>query len=122
MSWASGWAPQDDHWVQNQQKLSFLSQWISEDLCREELGPRAELLASSHFCAQDFYETSSVCHGDEGAGFVQIVDTVHYLTGVLSVFTNMCHPRFPGMFTRVAQYAEWIEEVVGDSLEGQWQL
>lgn len=107
-----GWALDSGVWRENQNLYTFQTSWIADDECRELLGDRAELLASTHFCAEDFFETASVCHGDIGTGFVMFIDGVYYVTGVLSVFTNMCHPSFPALYTRVADFAQWISAVI----------
>lgn len=108
-----GWTPYGSNWVQNDRKLSFQSSWVDDRTCAALLGDRAEVLADTHFCAKDYFESTSVCHGDLGAGFVMYIDSVHYLTGVLSVVTNMCNPAVPAMYTRVAPYANWIDSITG---------
>lgn len=110
-----GWTPEGLGWREQERKYTFQSSWISEEQCVEELGARAEVLSRFHFCAKDFFGVASVCHGDHGAGFVMYIDSLYYLTGVLSVFTNMCQPNYPAMYTRVALYSAWIDAVVGGS-------
>lgn len=108
-----GWALDDTGvWRENQILYTFQTSWISDTQCRELLGSRAGLVSATHFCAEDYFETASVCHGDNGTGFVMFIDGVYYVTGVLSVYTNMCNPTYPAMYTRVAFFAQWISSVI----------
>lgn len=109
-----GWQPDGNRWVESVARLSFQSSWISDELCKDILADRAELKTWSHFCARDIFGVASVCHGDSGAGYVMYINAQHYLTGVLSVFTNMCNPHFPAMYTRVAPFVDWIDGIMED--------
>lgn len=107
-----GWRPEGSQWLQNDRMVSFQSSWMSVDECSGLLGERVEVQPFGKFCAGDIFEVSSVCHGDLGAGFVMYMNAVHYLTGVLSVFTHMCNPKYPAVYTKIAQYTDWIDSVV----------
>lgn len=107
-----GYSQNGTQWQENQERTAFLASWISHEQCIQELGPRAEVVAGSHFCARDTIGVASVCHGDLGAGFVMEIDGQPYLVGVLSVVTNMCNPSIPAMYTRVAQYTDWIDRIM----------
>lgn len=106
-----GWTPEGSRWVQNTEKYSFQSSWVNNTLCLILLGDRSELLAENHFCAREHFERASVCHGDLGAGFVLNLDSHLFLTGVLSVVTNMCNPSIPALYTILEPYWDWIYSI-----------
>lgn len=53
---------------------------------------------------------SSMCLGDEGAGFIVEIDKVPTIVGVLSFVTNFCDPNYPAVYTQVSPYVDWIKE------------
>lgn len=87
--------------------------------CDTMMGNRRHLVASTHFCAIDSNDNgvsgggggASLCVGDQGSGFVLPVNGQSTVYGVASVITNMCSNRFPVMYTHVAPYLDWINEV-----------
>lgn len=88
--------------------LKVMTQTVIDNTeCRSLLeGARSTLLMDSHFCAID---AASACMFDSGYGFIVNQEGVNYLVGVLSLFTNMCRPQFPTMYTRVSDYTEFLE-------------
>lgn len=101
------------HWVENTRLRTISVNWILPRHCGELLGVRSEVVANSHFCARDnWLNLYSVCHEDIGAGYMVYENGQYYLAGILSVFTNMCNPRIPAMYTRVTDYKYWLEYMI----------
>lgn len=86
-------------------------QVLNTDSCKLLLGDRADLVTESHFCIQGYNETS-MCFGDQGAGFVSNYNGEETLTGLVSIITNMCHSSSPDIVTNVALFVDWIEGVI----------
>lgn len=60
------------------------------------------------------------CKGDSGGPLVcQDVNNVTYVWGIVSWGENCGKPEFPGVYTRVANYFDWISNHVGRSLISQ---
>ncbi|CAO1338292.1 unnamed protein product [Diamesa serratosioi] len=69
-------------------------------------------LLSTQLCAFDQLKNSDACQGDSG-GPIQIKqsDNRFYIVGVTS-FGAACGSEFPGIYTRVSEYLDFIEETV----------
>ncbi|CAO1337935.1 unnamed protein product [Diamesa hyperborea] len=69
-------------------------------------------LLSTQLCAFDQLKNSDACQGDSG-GPIQIKqpDNHHYIVGVTS-FGAACGSEFPGIYTRVSEYLDFIEDTV----------
>lgn len=60
------------------------------------------------------------CKGDSGGPLVcQDVNNVTYVWGIVSWGENCGKPEFPGVYTRVANYFDWISNYVGRALISQ---
>lgn len=70
-------------------------------------------ISESQYCAYDPRGTKDSCQGDSG-GPLQIFphgSKVAKIVGVVS-FGISCGSTFPGIYTRVASYSNWIESIV----------
>lgn len=83
---------------------------ITKEECQERLGTRSFILTDSHFCAIDLVNNATACNSDSGNGFVyeNEFNGDSVLVGVTSLFTHMCRPQFPVLYTKISLYTEWI--------------
>lgn len=71
-------------------------------------------------CAGTQDGSIDACKGDSGGPLVcQDVNNVTYLWGIVSWGENCGKPEFPGVYTKVANYFDWISQHVGRSLISQ---
>uniref|UniRef100_A0A1I8MM99 Uncharacterized protein n=1 Tax=Musca domestica TaxID=7370 RepID=A0A1I8MM99_MUSDO len=73
-------------------------------------------LHESQFCAQDFERNSDTCQGDSGGPL--IMNSINpqgfntpFVVGITS-FGRGCALEIPGVYTRVSEYVDWIDNVV----------
>lgn len=80
--------------------------------CQRLLGDNGRLVTKDHFCAIDPDGLRTGCNFDQGGGFIVEYEGVRYLTGVMSLITNMCRPQFPIMYMRLQGYYSWLWDYV----------
>lgn len=86
---------------------------VPNDFCARLEGYEDEKVFDATFCAVD--RKSKTCRGDSGG---PVVDAVGNLIGIVSWGKNRClDDGQPGIYTRVAFYAEWIDSYVGASMK-----
>ena len=107
-----GMMPEGTTWIMNQRKQKTYYRRLDDDECNSRLAQNKVTVTESSFCGLDVEHGASVCYGDMGSGLTVYVDNVESLVGIVSVFTNMCHHTFPVVFTRVANYLDWIHSHV----------
>ena len=74
-------------------------------------------LTDSHLCAGNLTSGGvDSCSGDSGGALVcDAGEFIGYvLTGVVSFGVDCGEPNFPGIYTRVTHYMNWIESKMGD--------
>ncbi|XP_029797873.1 complement factor I isoform X3 [Suricata suricatta] len=74
-------------------------------------------------CAGTDDGSIDACQGDSGGPLVcKDVNNVTYVWGVVSWGENCGKPGFPGVYTKVANYFDWISHHVGRSLISQYNI
>ncbi|XP_072032084.1 uncharacterized protein [Amphiura filiformis] len=79
-----------------------------------------EVITSNMFCAEANTGASNrerdACQGDSGGPFV-IRDSLRwYLVGLVSWGIGCADPRYPGVYTRVQKFRQWIEDLIKDDM------
>ncbi|XP_004686530.1 PREDICTED: complement factor I [Condylura cristata] len=74
-------------------------------------------------CAGTEDGSIDACKGDSGGPLVcEDINNVTYVWGVVSWGENCGKPEFPGVYTKVANYFDWISQKVGRSLISQYNV
>ena len=66
--------------------------------------------AATHLCAGQPTGGVDSCQGDSGGPLTVLVNGVATLAGVVSSGDGCADPGFPGLYTRVANYLDWLRE------------
>ena len=70
---------------------------------------------SSFFCAQNFTFEIDTCQGDSGGPLTCSRKGTSYMFGITSFGVGCNDQRYPGAYTAVASYLDWVNEIkVGD--------
>nr|XP_044999754.1 complement factor I isoform X2 [Jaculus jaculus] len=114
----SGWGREKD----NQRVFSL--KWGEVNLignCSEFYGNR--YYENEMQCAGTDDGSIDACKGDSGGPLVCMdANNVTYAWGIVSWGENCGKPKFPGVYTRVASYFDWISSHVGRSLISQYNV
>ncbi|XP_073819749.1 transmembrane protease serine 9-like [Musca autumnalis] len=74
-------------------------------------------ILDTQLCARDRVNNSDTCQGDSGGPLIIKTGYLRtYLVGITS-FGQGCSLSIPGVYTRVSEYLDWIEEVVYGKLQ-----
>ncbi|XP_070494836.1 chymotrypsinogen B-like [Chironomus tepperi] len=76
--------------------------------CKQLVKLDHKVLIDSQFCAIG-YKGADACQGDSGGPVSYIKNDGHYLHGIVS-FGIACGGSLPGIYTKVNQYFEWIDD------------
>ncbi|XP_060754659.1 coagulation factor VIIi [Neoarius graeffei] len=78
--------------------------------------PKAECSAKSGvnitnntLCAGYFKGSEESCRGDDGSPLTTPYKGTHFLTGIVSWGRGCAHPGFYGIYTKVANFLDWIQ-------------
>jgi trypsin len=80
---------------------------ISDEVCREAYGSDVH---DSNICAGVPEGGLDSCQGDSGGPFVADDLGYKYLAGIVSWGEGCAFPNYPGVYTEVAYFAEWISK------------
>lgn len=87
----------------------------SNDMCNEVFGKANVTLTENHLCVGGDAGKDS-CKGDSGGPLLRLVATNWYQVGVVSFGAKRCGSEgFPGIYTNVAKYLDWISDVVNEN-------
>lgn len=102
-------------WYKSQYLREAQVNLLADDVCRHE-DYYENMITDNMFCAGRPDWSQDACEGDSGGPLVCEVDGRLFLFGVIS-WGDGCAKEFrPGVYTRVTNYNQWIEEKTGLSL------
>lgn len=109
----SGWGETTGATDENQKVYPNLLQWAQMNIVDCSASPSlisASDISASMMCATVSDYSIDACSGDSGGPLVtSATDGVGYVqVGVVSFGYGCATPNYPGVYTRVAKYAEWI--------------
>jgi len=72
--------------------------------------------SDTRLCAGYRLQNQGICSGDSGGPLVCRYNGNYTLAGIASFTSAQSPESFPGVFTRVSEYIDWIEDVIIDDL------
>ncbi|KAM7356938.1 brachyurin-like isoform 2-T2 [Cochliomyia hominivorax] len=111
MVWASGWGRDSDNATSVSQFLRYIEVPVMKNsACKTWfLGSVTDKM----ICIKTVGKKST-CNGDSGGPLVYKEDGINYVIGATSFGIALgCEKGWPGVFTRVTSYLDWIEDVSG---------
>ncbi|KXJ75125.1 hypothetical protein RP20_CCG012291 [Aedes albopictus] len=89
---------------------------ISNDVCSSETNYTSSMITDNMMCAGYLgVGKKDSCQGDSGGPLVaERPDKRYELIGVVSWGNGCARPYYPGVYTRVTQYLDWIKENSND--------
>ncbi|MBN3307434.1 TMPS9 protease, partial [Amia calva] len=86
--------------------------------CLNDVVFGAGSITSNMLCAGLLEGGKDSCQGDSGGPLVCKQGSAWVQAGIVSFGEDCAKPNFPGVYTRVSQYQDWIESQVGNSTIG----
>ncbi|XP_072029649.1 uncharacterized protein [Amphiura filiformis] len=113
---AIGWGSTMEEGLVSERLQEVMIPLISPDGCRAKLGARA--ISDNMICAGQPQGGIDTCQGDSGGPLVcQGFDDVWHLVGVTSFGYGCGRPNTPGVYARVSQYINFIEDTIKETEE-----
>lgn len=109
-----GWGKSEDveGWLPSAAAMEVTLTVLPNAFCARLKEYGAQSIGANVFCATD--PNRKTCRGDSGG---PVLDATGTLIGIVSWGRNRCMgDGQPGVYTRVAAYADWIEQHIGASL------
>ncbi|KAL1115929.1 hypothetical protein AAG570_005424, partial [Ranatra chinensis] len=85
---------------------------MSNDDCRRAYNKKGALLTSRQMCAGYARGGKDACQGDSGGPLMWPNKGTYYLIGVVSFGFRCAEPGFPGIYSRVTEYVDWISKKI----------
>jgi len=90
---------------------------ISNDACSQLYNPITDPITSNMLCAGYSNGGKDSCQGDSGGPIIQRVNqtdgsSTHHLVGVVSWGIGCARPGYPGVYARVSEAKDWIQNTI----------
>ena len=109
-----GWGNTHEEGPQSEALLKVQVKAWSHKKCKGNYAKYQKKIYGSQFCASDLEKDS--CQGDSGGPAMVKNDQLHWVVvgvvGVVSYGIVCAHHKFPGVYTRVSQYIDWIGNTI----------
>ncbi|RWS16182.1 prophenoloxidase activating enzyme-like protein [Dinothrombium tinctorium] len=86
-------------------------QIVNQEDCRKAFEKWIKI-TRNYLCAGNKGSTKDSCQGDSGGPLVMVDKGRWYLMGIVSFGRRCATPGFPGVYTRITEYLDWIEKNV----------
>lgn len=107
---AVGWGKQTKY-GQVSRVLKKVSIRVKDQLkCKEAYGQRGVTIRDKMFCASE--DGKDTCTGDSGGPLLKYEYGKVTIVGITSFGIGCAHPLYPGVYTNVAKYMDWINQYV----------
>jgi len=119
----AGWGATGFRQPTSDRLLQGIISVVSEEDCKEKFSAFRNVdIGPTKICALDKNNRIDACQGDSGGPLVVLKrDTNeglryrYFLVGVVSFGYKCAEPGFPGVYTRVSEYDDWIKNVVNST-------
>jgi len=81
---------------------------LSDEVCNDADHYNGQIIRGRMFCAGRSTGGVDACQGDSGGPLVCQSNSVWFLQGITSWGNGCAEAKFPGVYTKVANYVEWI--------------
>ncbi|XP_072017073.1 ovochymase-like [Amphiura filiformis] len=88
---------------------------IAQEDCGNAHAHNNHVITSTMFCAEA--NGRDACRGDSGGPFAIKDGSQWYLIGLVSWGYGCADPLYPGVYTRVHRFRQWIDDVINDVME-----
>ncbi|XP_077983222.1 tryptase beta-2-like [Glandiceps talaboti] len=80
-----------------------------------------DVVTDNMFCALPASkgQRKDACRGDSGSPFVKKISGRWYLIGLVSWGVNCADPKFPGVYTTVSKFDDWIRQTAIESIDSE---
>ncbi|XP_003740553.1 proclotting enzyme-like [Galendromus occidentalis] len=89
-------------------KQALIRIWSQEE-CAKAFQKEVQI-TQEYLCAGDGQGLQDSCQGDSGGPLVYFDDDRFYLIGVVSFGKRCATPGYPGAYTRITKYLEWLRD------------
>ncbi|KAL1117167.1 hypothetical protein AAG570_004494, partial [Ranatra chinensis] len=83
---------------------------VENDICRKAYGTMGRIVTDKQICAGTDHKDA--CLGDSGGPLMLTEQVNFFLVGIVSFGYKCGEPNFPGVYTRVTEYIDWITRTV----------
>ncbi|XP_050544251.1 transmembrane protease serine 9-like [Daktulosphaira vitifoliae] len=111
----AGWGTTSYRGSQNTRLMEAPVSVFDNVECQDVYANKSIVIDERNVCAGDKNGQTDSCRGDSGGPMVVEVKAQHYLIGVVSFGVKCGDPNFPGVYSRIAYFVDWIVKTMNSS-------